>query len=275
MHLDVKDSAIESNKLDYVGTLECGVRKLDYHEITTDIGKLPYLNFYIFWLYNIIDVVVQVCIEAQTDDLKYVFNNVIEMNTPFQKIFRQTNYLGTKAVEFYKHNEGVIIGNNINRFGKKPDEKFSGAFVADPTKISDKNKVRINGQPIYKYNNGNDFDYKRLYPSLMQEFNMATNTQVGKIFIDNPPYKDPEYLKLSPGGTFTENLASYNYIEFCHRWLGMMDVEEILQEIPKMNLSSDKKQVIDLINPNKIVSIDIPMPNWVKDEVDKIRKELL
>lgn len=192
-------SAIESNKLDYVGTLECGVRKLDYHEITTDIGKLPYLNFYIFWLYNIIDVVVQVCIEAQTDDLKYVFNNVIEMNTPFQKIFRQTNYLGTKAVEFYKHHEGVIIGNNINRFGKKPDEKFSGAFVADPTKISDKNKVRINGQPIYKYNNGNDFDYKRLYPSLMQEFNMATNTQVGKIFIDNPPYKDPEYLKLSPG----------------------------------------------------------------------------
>lgn len=268
-------SAIESNKLDYVGTLECGVRKLDYHEITTDIGKLPYLNFYIFWLYNIIDVVVQVCIEAQTDDLKYVFNNVIEMNTPFQKIFRQTNYLGTKAVEFYKHHEGVIIGNNINRFGKKPEEKFSGAFVADPTKISDKNKVRINGQPIYKYNNGNDFDYKRLYPSLMQEFNMATNTQVGKIFIDNPPYKDPEYLKLSPGGTFTENLASYNYIEFCHRWLGMMDVEEILQEIPKMNLSSDKKQVIDLINPNKIISIDIPMPNWVKDEVDKIRKELL
>lgn len=268
-------SAIESNKLDYVGTLECGVRKLDYHEITTDIGKLPYLNFYIFWLYNIIDVVVQVCIEAQTDDLKYVFNNVIEMNTPFQKIFRQTNYLGTKAVEFYKHHEGVIIGNNINRFGKKPDEKFSGAFVADPTKISDKNKVRINGQPIYKYNNGNDFDYKRLYPSLMQEFNMATNTQVGKIFIDDPPYKDPEYLKLSPGGTFTENLASYNYIEFCHRWLGMMDVEEILQEIPKMNLSSDKKQVIDLINPNKIISIDIPMPNWVKDEVDKIRKELL
>lgn len=268
-------SAIESNKLDYVGTLECGVRKLDYHEITTDIGKLPYLNFYIFWLYNIIDVVVQVCIEAQTDDLKYVFNNVIEMNTPFQKIFRQTNYLGTKAVEFYKHHEGVIIGNNINRFGKKPEEKFSGAFVADPTKISDKNKVRINGQPIYKYNNGNDFDYKRLYPSLMQEFNMATNTQVGKIFIDNPPYKDPEYLKLSPGGTFTENLASYNYIEFCHRWLGMMDVEEILQEIPKMNLSSDKKQVIDLINPNKIVSIDVPMPNWVKDEVDKIRKDLL
>lgn len=268
-------SAIESNKLDYVGTLECGVRKLDYHEITTDIGKLPYLNFYIFWLYNIIDVVVQVCIEAQTDDLKYVFNNVIEMNTPFQKIFRQTNYLGTKAVEFYKHHEGVIIGNNINRFGKKPEEKFSGAFVADPTKISDKNKVRINGQPIYKYNNGNDFDYKRLYPSLMQEFNMATNTQVGKIFIDNPPYKDPEYLKLSPGGTFTENLASYNYIEFCHRWLGMMDVEEILQEIPKMNLSSNKKQVIDLINPNKIVSIDIPIPNWVKDEVDKIRKELL
>jgi len=204
-----------------------------------------------------------------------MFNNVIEMNTPYQKIFRQTNFLWTKGMEFYKEHEGVIMGNNVNRFGSKPDEKFPGAFVARPTKLSNKNKVFARGVYIMKFNNGDDFDYKALYPSLLREFNMSISTQIGMIKMDNPAYKGHSYLRLGNGGNYTENLASYNYIEFCHRWLGMMDVEEILQEIPKMNLSSDKKQVIDLINPNKIVSIDVPIPNWVKDEVDKIRKELL
>ena len=88
-------------------------RKLDYHDITTDIGKLPYIDFHTFWLYNIIDVVVQACIESQTEDFKYMFNNVIEMNTPYQKIFRQNKLSIDKGAEFYKHHEGVIMGNNV------------------------------------------------------------------------------------------------------------------------------------------------------------------
>ena len=263
--------AIDSYALDFVGGLECGVRKLDYHDITTDIGKLPYINFHTFWLYNIIDVVVQACIESQTEDFKYMFNNVIEMNTPYQKIFRQTNYLSTKGAEFYKHHEGVIMGNNVNRFGKKPTEKFAGAFVAEATKISNKNRVKANDIYISKFNNGNDFDYKRLYPSLMQEFNMAPNTQVGKIFIDDAPFKDPAYLKLSTGGTFTENLASYNYVEFCHRWVGLGNVEECIQDITEYDqIKGNKKLVIDMINPNRVIGIQRPIPDWVKNRVDGI-----
>ena len=110
--------ATDSYSLDTIGGYECGVKKLDYHDITTNIAKFPYLDFKRFWLYNMIDVIVQVCLEAQTGDLKYVFNNVIEMNTPYQKIFRQTVYLAAKGADFYKNHEGVIMGENVNKFGR-------------------------------------------------------------------------------------------------------------------------------------------------------------
>lgn len=268
-------SAVSSFSLDNIGTIECGVQKLDYHDITTNITKFPYLDFERFWIYNLIDVVVQVCIEMQTGDLRYVFNNVIEMNTPYQKIFRQTVYLAAKGADFYKNHENVIMGENINKFGEKPTEKFGGAFVADPTKLSNRNKIKANGKYINKFNNGNDFDYKRLYPSLLQEFNMAPNTQVGKIIIENSPYTDIPELKIDSGGSFIENLASYNFIEFCHRWLHMANIEQMLDDIDEYNRNqrSQKRRVVYFKRKNRPIAFDQrPMPDWVKQQVDNHRR---
>ena len=283
-------SAVESFSLDTIGSHECNVRKLDYHDITTNIAKFPYLDFERFWLYNTMDVIVQVCIEAQTGDLKYVFNNVIEMNTPYQKIFRQTVYLAAKGADFYKHHEGVIMGDNINKFGEKPEEKFAGAFVADPTLISNKNKLKANGKYINKFNNGNDFDYKRLYPSLLQEFNMAPNTQVGKIIINKSPYQDIPDLKIDAGGTFTENLASHNFIEFCHRWLHMANLEMVLEDMHEFftkyktpsykgqgNLIYDKKRltVMTIHDPKMpLMFTKAQIPDWVLQEVENVRNSI-
>lgn len=283
--------AIESYALDHVGTEECGVRKLDYHDITTNIAKFPYLDFERFWLYNMIDVIVQVCLEAQTSDIKYVFNNVIEMNTPYQKIFRQTVYLAAKAADFYKNVEGVILGNNTNKFGKKPLEKFPGAFVANPNLISDRNKVEARGRKIPKFNNGNDFDYKRLYPSLLQYFNMAPHTQVGMVTIPDSPHQDDPQIMLKPGGTFVENLASYNYIEFCKRWMNLANIEECMQDMkeyfstyrtpmylydgtPKLPYDTQRKVIAYIEDRSRPVVFDAPMPDWVKAEVNKIREDI-
>lgn len=268
-------SAVSSFSLDNIGTIECGVQKLDYHDITTNITKFPYLDFEKFWIYNMIDVIVQVCVEMQTGDLRYVFNNVIEMNTPYQKIFRQTVYLAAKGADFYKNHENVIMGENINKFGEKPTEKFGGAFVADPTKLSNRNKVKANGKYINKFNNGNDFDYKRLYPSLLQEFNMAPNTQVGKILIENSPYTDIPELKIDSGGSFIENLASYNFIEFCHRWLHMANIEQMLDDVNEYtrNPNNQKRRVVYFKRKNNPVLFDQrPMPDWVKQEVNNHRR---
>ena len=287
-------NAISSFTLDNVCSHECGVRKLDWHHITNQFKYFAYKNFILFWLYNINDTIVQACLEAQTEDLRYVFNNVIEMNTPYQKIFRQTNYLSSKGMEFYKHHEGVIMGNNINRFGTKPTEKFPGAFVAKPTKLTDRNKVRCNGYPIMKFANADDFDYKALYPSLMREFNMSVSTQVGKILIEKPPFEPIEYLRLGAGGHFSEDIASYNFIQFAHRWMQFPDVEEMLDLVDKyfetmrtphyimakrnnmgarpMDLSH--KSVMGFVDRSKPLIMKPKMPDWVRAETDKIRERI-
>ena len=286
-------AALQSNSLDSVGGRECNVRKLDYHDITGQFAKFPYLAFETFWLYNINDTIVQACIEAQTEDIVYMFNNAIEMNTAYQKIFRQTVYLYNKCYEFYRDHEGVIIGNNINKFGQKPTDKFPGAFVARPEKMTDKNKIKANGIYIWKYANANDFDYKRLYPSLIQEFNMAPNTQIGKIFIDDAPYKDPDELRLDAGSSFCENLTSYNFIKFCHRWLNLQDIEGLMKDIneyftnyrtPLYKLGNgegglpydrESRVVAYVLDKNAPIGVEREIPDWLMNEVNRIRRDMV
>ena len=284
-------NAISSFSLDNVANQECNVRKLQWSHITNRFRYFPYKDFETFWLYNINDTIVQACLEAQTEDLRYMFNNVIEMNTPFQKIFRQTNYLSSKAQEFYRDHMGVIMGNNLNRFGKKPDVKFPGAFVARPVLISDRNKVKCKGYAIMKFLNGNDFDYKALYPSLIREFNMSISTQIGMIEMENPPFTPIEYLRLGAGGHYSEDLTSYNFIQFAHRWLKLPDVEEMLLSIKNyftnfrtpqykidkgeptnLPMDSSHKSVLGFIDRTKPLLLKIPMPKWVRDQTDQIRK---
>lgn len=284
--------AIPSFKLEDIVSSECGAHKLDWSHITNRFALFPYKDFVTFWLYNINDTIVQACLEAQVEDLRYVFNNVIEMNTPYQKIFRQTNYLYSKGMEFYKTHAGVIMGCNVNRFNSKPDVKFPGAFVADPMKLSNKNKYKYKGIYIMKFANADDFDYKALYPSLLREFNMSVSTQIGMIQIENPLYKGAEYLRLGNGGHFTENLASYNFIEFCHRWLNLPNVEEMLEQItvyyntyrtpeyevrqgvlPNKPMDISHKKVIREVDPHRPVVFDPPIPNWLWEEINKIRSE--
>lgn len=285
-------SAIESYRLDYVGEITTGMRKLDYHNITTNIAKFPYINFELFWWYNIEDVLMLVGIEAETDDIKFTFNNSLEMRTPFDKIYRQTVFLAAKAAEFYETYEHCIMGENINKFGKKPKEKFPGAYVASPLLLSDKNKVKLGNRAINKFNNTNDFDYKALYPSLLKEFNMSPSTLIGMIQFDKPPYTDPDFLTLGSGGTFLENLASYNFIEFCHRWLNMANIEEMLidldeyyskyktplykiQQGVQANLQNDKKIIAYQTDKNKRFYIKKKIPDHIMNQVNEIRNNIL
>ena len=64
-----KIGSYKSFKLDDIGLKEAKVRKLDYHHITNSVLELPWLDFKTFVLYNIMDVIVQKCIETKTNDL--------------------------------------------------------------------------------------------------------------------------------------------------------------------------------------------------------------
>ena len=144
-----------SFKLDFIGDIIAGVRKLDYSHITTNIAKLPYLDYHVFAFYNVMDTIVQKCIEHKVGDIDFVYNKSIMNNTRFSKVHRQTTYLANRAIKEFD-DMGLITGCNANKSNEKTG--FPGAYVADPKLVSDKPKKKINGRPIMVCNNLDDFD---------------------------------------------------------------------------------------------------------------------
>ena len=135
-------SAFIQFALNYIGNAIAGVKKLDYSHITTNIAELPWKNYEVFVLYNIVDTVVQYVIEFVAEDIDYIAGKALMNNTRFAKAHRQTVYLFNRGCkEFAK--DGYIICNNINKYKDKPSGKFAGAMVANPNKLLDVIKTRI------------------------------------------------------------------------------------------------------------------------------------
>lgn len=219
--------------LDAIGEAVAKVKKYDYKHITTSIAKLPYLDYKTFVFYNIMDVIVQVCIEAKTADIDYIFSKCVANNTRLQKGHRQTVYLANRGIyEFYKN--GFIMGNNVNKFNEKPESKYSGAFVSRPDMLTDDSKMKINGRPMYLFENLDDFDYARLYPSILMEDNIAPHTQIGKIEIPNRVFDGDEQwgLERYPREmVYCEDLHSHHWISFGNRWFGLANYEDLYDQV--------------------------------------------
>lgn len=223
--------AFPSYSLNSIGEAICKVRKLDYHNITLSIAQLPYLDFKTYVFYNIIDVIVQVCIEHETDDIAYVYSSSIVNNTRYAKVHRQTVYLNNRQASFYWDN-GYVMGNNINKFKEKKKEKFPGAFVADPNLVSDRSKYVIDGKPVMLFNNLNDYDFSSLYPSIIREFNLGPNTQIGKIKFQFENLDDKENEDI--GQHFIQDYVTHDSLNFCHKYMGLPNFEEMVDLIGNM-----------------------------------------
>ncbi len=226
-------SAIANYRLDYIGQITCGVKKLDYSHITKNLAELPYKDYETFVFYNIMDTIVQYCIEYKVNDINSAYNNVLLDNTRWSKIYRQTVYLKNRAAKSY-YNYGMIIGNNVNQ--NTPKVSFPGAFVADPKLNSDYSKKRINGRPVSIYYNLDDFDYKALYPSITSEFNMSKTTLIGHVNIPDKVYEfenrfHRDDIKWKREAQFMDDLQSHNWIEFFNRWFHFAGYEEMYDDV--------------------------------------------
>lgn len=223
--------------LDAIGEAVAKVKKLDYKAITTNIAELPYKSYKTFVFYNIMDVVVQYCIEYMTGDIDYVFSKCNINNTRYSKAHRQTVYLtnrGTK--EFYNMDDGYILGNNVNRFNSKPTSKFPGAFVADPSRINDYSRLRIYGRLTDIFDNSDDYDYSALYPSLMRQYNIAPHTQIGMVEILEQVFEYENRAKLenwTRASKFMEDIQSQVWLEICTRWFRLANYTELYHDIER------------------------------------------
>jgi len=229
-----KKGGITSFKLDFIGDVVAGVRKLDYSHITDDIAKLPRLSYKTFAFYNVCDTIVQLCIDKKVGDLSFLFSKALATNTRFAKVHRQTTYLVNRGIkDFWEMQpQGYVMGNNINKNNGKVG--FAGAYVANPIFVSAKPKRKLNGRPINILDNLDDFDYRALYPNIIDESNMSPATQLGKILLPNKldskedRFNNP-YFNRSVW--FIEDLVSHNRLDFCNRYLNLPTYEEMYNSI--------------------------------------------
>lgn len=223
-----------SYSLDYIGNEMAGVQKLHYENIADNVMDLPYNDYRTFVKYNMMDVLVQYCIEFKADDILYVFDKALLNCTEYKKVHRQTIYLSNRATIMFKNFGNYVLGNNLNKFKPKPTVKYEGAYVADPCKFGDKYKDKVNGIPIMRASNAIDFDFTRLYPSITQEYNMAPNTEIGYIKIPVKIYEAENAIhneKYTRSGQFIEDMTSECDIEFAHRWFNLASFKEAYADI--------------------------------------------
>lgn len=223
-----------SYSLDYIGNEMAGVQKLHYENIAANVMDLPYNDYRTFVKYNMMDVLVQYCIEFKADDILYVFDKALLNCTEYKKVHRQTIYLSNRATIMFKNFGDYVLGNNLNKFKPKPTVKYEGAYVADPCKFGDKYKDKVNGIPIMRASNAIDFDFTRLYPSITQEYNMAPNTEIGYIKIPDKIYEAENAThneKYTRSGQFVEDMTSECDIEFAHRWFNLASFKEAYADI--------------------------------------------
>lgn len=240
-------SAFPNFKLDTAADVitKGAVRKLNYSDIVSNLGDLPYVDYKTFVFYNIIDVVSQKCIEESVNDIGYVFKTALSSDTRYSKAHRQTVYLGSNMTRkmFYGYEHGGIMGNNPNidyarAFGEEDEkddgDKFAGAMVGDPEHNSDYGKLVVDGQVLNVADNCDDFDAKSMYPSIDREYNLAPDNIIGKIIIDQKvhkyenPYHDDKYDR---GGQFMEDLITENPLEFGKRWLSLGGIHDVIADI--------------------------------------------
>ncbi|MBR6289170.1 MAG: hypothetical protein IKR19_07545 [Acholeplasmatales bacterium] len=117
--------------------------------------------------------------------------------------------------------------------------------------------------------------YKSLYPSIIAENNIAPNTQIGRIEIDEKVYPNENVYKYelySRGGEFVENMVTDNHIEFCHRWFGLASVEEFISDMDEYYSEIGLGRYSDIEKNTR--SALIPTSNRVKEAMVKTNSKI-
>lgn len=266
-------SELRSTALTAVGQAEIGDEKIDYSE-TSDIGELPYVDYWTFVLYGIKDVLLQMGIKKKTGDIENLYTRCYANTISYEKAFKQTKFIEDRGYVEYFH-QGLIIGNNLNMDytipydkrremeadEKDEDESFSGGLVADPL-LNGYHGIKIFGSPSrHIYNNVVDFDFSSMYPFIIITFNISRSSMVGKLIIDTDIEGAIKYAQeledqSDKGRIFIEDYLTDSIASFGKKWFNLPDTKNVI------NLFEDKfKKKISsrrfTINEDLVVDVDI------------------
>lgn len=106
----------------------------------------------------------------------------------------------------------------------------------------------------------------------MLEFNIAPNTQVGRIIIPEKVYNHEntyhiEEEKYSRGGEFIENMVTDNIIEYCKRWFHLAGVEDFINDIDEFYGTSGFGNFSNLVGAGFIEAPLMPVSDNVETPI--------
>jgi DNA polymerase elongation subunit (family B) len=181
LHLYRKFSPIQqsSYRLDYIGEVEVGLKKIDYEGTLNDLYEKDLKKFV---KYNIRDVQILVELDEKLDFIDIARGIAHIGHVPYEDVFMSSRYL-EGAILVYLKKLGVVAPNKPPR-PKKLEDKFAGAYVQDPQR----------GRHEWVF----DLDITSMYPSVIRSLNISPETKIGKV----EEWKAEDFIKTNHKQTY-------------------------------------------------------------------------
>ena len=152
-----------SYRLDYIGEVEVGMKKIEYEGTLNDLYENELQKFID---YNIRDVKILVDLDKKLNYIEIARGVAHLGHIPYEEVYMSSRYL-EGAILVYLKKMGIVSPNKPAKPKKRLDDKFAGAYVQSPQK----------GKHDWVY----DLDITSMYPSVIRSLNISPETKVGKV----------------------------------------------------------------------------------------------
>ena len=226
-----------SYRLDYIGEVEVGMKKVDYEGTLNDLYENDLQTFID---YNIRDVRILVELDKKLDFINVARGIAHLGHVPYEDIQMSSRWL-EGAILVYLKKIGVVAPNKPPRPKKRLEDKFAGAYVQEPQ----------SGKHDWVY----DLDITSMYPSVIRSLNISPETKVGKV----EGWNEEEFLKKNNTKTYT----MYNKMG---REMGKMTESELQQYFDEAQVSIASNGV--MYRTDKQGLIPALLEKWFNERVE-------
>ncbi len=150
-----------SYRLDYIGEVEVGMKKIEYEGTLNDLYENELQKFID---YNIRDVKILVDLDKKLNYIEIARGVAHLGHIPYEDVYMSSRYL-EGAILVYLKKMSIVAPNRPPRPKKLDDDKFAGAYVQRPQK----------GKHDWVY----DLDITSMYPSVIRSLNISPETKIG------------------------------------------------------------------------------------------------
>lgn len=201
-----KASGFSSFNLNDTAMRELGFTKLSYAHVCKHISELPYKDFKLCYMYNVVDVMVMYFMESLLEQTEFLISQRFQKRTEYDNVFGPNRSVDDTFFHIAtRHNK--IFGPNINKvlFGMKKETidmlkkagdtitptlyellhktvKVEGGLCSNPTKfITEHGKKMLSFIPSKVNKYFIDIDAKSMYPYTMVSSNISKSAIWGRL----------------------------------------------------------------------------------------------